>query len=231
VPYWPALKTAVGSVNAALVVTYLEMHYPSPPPEPGHRYGLPVTVDFARMADDLAVDRRTLGLALMCVCTWWETEVKRIGAVRAGREFLNLKHSRFPRLKLYSIVADREWKSLRMLTLRRNDPQIAKTLADAGITSICTAPGPSSAPRQLPRQDLQEFVASALPLSGLTEILMRASTLAGDRPYATKPKLRGAIKREVATPDAPRVQRQRETQAIDPDLPDAMLARMDAASR
>jgi hypothetical protein len=32
VPYWPALKNAVGSVNAALVMTYLEMKYPSPLP-------------------------------------------------------------------------------------------------------------------------------------------------------------------------------------------------------
>jgi hypothetical protein len=47
VPYWPALKLAVGSVNAALAVTYLETRHPSPPPEPGRRYGLPVTVDFA----------------------------------------------------------------------------------------------------------------------------------------------------------------------------------------
>jgi hypothetical protein len=57
VPYWPALKGAVGSVNAALVVTYLEMKYPSPLPEPPHRYGLPVDVNFAQMAEELAFDR------------------------------------------------------------------------------------------------------------------------------------------------------------------------------
>ena len=67
VPYWPALKSAVGSVNAVLVVTYLEMKYPSPLPEPPRRYGLPVDVNFAQMADDLAIDRRTLGLAFLCV--------------------------------------------------------------------------------------------------------------------------------------------------------------------
>ncbi len=83
VPYWPALKRIVGSVNAALVVTYLEMHYPSPPPEPPRRYGLPVEVDFARMADDLAVDRRTLGIALLCVSRGWKRNCS--GLVRCAR--------------------------------------------------------------------------------------------------------------------------------------------------
>ncbi len=86
VPYSPALKRIVGSVNAALVVTYLEMHYPSPPPEPPRRYGLPVEVNFARMADDLAVDRRTLGIALTCVCNMVGdgTAAGWCGARRAG---------------------------------------------------------------------------------------------------------------------------------------------------
>jgi hypothetical protein len=66
-------------------VTYLEMKYPSPLPEPPRRYGLPVGVNFAQMADDLAVDRRTLGLAFLCVSTWFRTENERLGAVRAGR--------------------------------------------------------------------------------------------------------------------------------------------------
>jgi len=153
------LKVVVGSVNAALVVSYLEMSYHSPPPDLGRRYGLPVTVEFARMVDELAMDRRTLGLALLCVSTWWESEIRRIGAVRAGREFLNLKHSRFPRMKLYSIVAAREWKSLRTLTLRRNWPLLTKTLADANITNICATPGQSPLSHALPRQEIEKFAA------------------------------------------------------------------------
>ena len=113
----PSLKQAVRSVNAALVVTYLEMKYPSPLPEPPRRYGLPVEVNFAQMAENLAVDRRTLGLAFWCVSAWFRTEKERLGAVRARREFLHQKHSRFPKLKLYSIVADREWRALQTLTL------------------------------------------------------------------------------------------------------------------
>ena len=85
VPYSPALKGIVGSVNAALVVTYLEMHYPSPPPEPPRRYGLPVSVDFTRMAADLAIDRRTLGIALLGVCTWFEGNCSTLAPFALGK--------------------------------------------------------------------------------------------------------------------------------------------------
>jgi hypothetical protein len=66
----------------------------------------------------------------------------------------------FPRVKLYSIVASREWKSLRTLTLRRNDPQLTKVLADANIASICVGPRLSPLPRALPRQDFENSAAS-----------------------------------------------------------------------
>jgi hypothetical protein len=180
------------------------------------------------MADELAVNRRTLGLALMCVCTWWETEVKRIGAVRAGREFLNLKHSRFPRIKLYSLVAAREWKSLRTLTLRRNDPQLMRVLTGAGVASICAAPSISPISRVVPCQDFDKSPVSALTLSNLTEFLLQSVNLAGDQLNAKKPKLRRAAKRALVAPDVPKVQRQWEIDAVDPDLPDAMKARMGA---
>jgi hypothetical protein len=158
VPYWPALKTAVSSVSAALVMTYLEMKYPSPLPELPRRYGLPVDVNFAQMANDLAIDRRTLGLAFLCVSTWFRTEKERLGAVCAGREFLNQKHSRFPKLKLYSIVADREWRALQTLTLRRNWPMLEKTLAECGVTHQIE-------PHRLPRRDYAEVAAATSGLS------------------------------------------------------------------
>jgi len=194
VPYWPALKQAVGSANAALVVAYLEMRYPSPAPESGRRYGLPVTVDFMRMADELAIDRRTLGLALLCVSTWYGTQIKRVSAVRAGREFVNLQHSRFPRLKLYSIVAAREWKSLRALTLRRNWPQLAKTLAECGLTSSYATPCPSSKLPLLPCQDLEKLGEKLSPFSSLPEILLRGVELGRERRKARHVRLRRAMK-------------------------------------
>jgi hypothetical protein len=238
--YWPrdhctaAFKggsSAVGSVNAALVVTYLEMRNPSPSPEPGRRYGLPVTVNFARMADELAVDRRTLGLAFMCISTWYGSEMQRIGAVRAGREFVNQKHSRFPRLKLYSIVAEREWKSLRTLTLRRNTPLLTKTLADAGITSLCAVPAPLPLQRVLPRQDLEKYADSASPFASLPEILMRGVELTQDRRKTRYIRLRKAAKQGAVPVEPSKVRPQQDNEAVDPELSDAMMARMTAASR
>jgi hypothetical protein len=194
VPYWPALKIAVGSVTAALAVSYLEMRYPSPPPEPGRRYGLPVTVDFARMAEELAVDRRTLGLALLCVSTWWESEIRRVAAARYGREFVNHSHRRWPRLKLYSIVADRKWKSLETVAVRRNWPVLTKTLSDAGITSLCAMSSPSVLSPALRRQELEKLAAQPPPLSGLTEILLRGVELAQDRRRTRYVRQRRAMK-------------------------------------
>jgi hypothetical protein len=176
------------------------------------------------MADDLAVDSRTLGLAFMCVSTWFKTEIQRLGAVRAGREFLNLKHSRFSRFKLYSIVATREWKSLRTLTMRRNWPLLTKTLADAGITSLCGILCPSPLPPVFPCQDLEKFGEKLIPLESLTEILMRGVELAGMQ-YQ---KPRKAAKNRWVAPDALNEQRQRETEAVDPEISDAMKARMSA---
>jgi hypothetical protein len=152
------------------------------------------------MADDLAVDRRTLGLAFMCISTWYECEIKRLGAVRAGREFLNLKHSRFPKLKLYSIVAGREWRALQTLTLRRNWPLLDKTLADCGVAHQIE-------PHRLPRRDYAEFSSAPPPLSGLTEILMRGVELAQDRRRTRYSRLRVAVENGLLPADALKVRR------------------------
>ena len=211
VPYWPALKSAVGSVSAALVVTYLEMKYPSPLPEPPRRYGLPVEVNFAQMADDLAVDRRTLGLAFLCVSTWFRTEKERLGAVRAGREFLHQKHSRFPKLKLYSIVADREWRALRTLTLRRNWPMLEKTLAECGVAHHVE-------PHRLPRRDYAEIDVQASGLgrsSPELEKLMRLGHV--DRRRTRYVRLRKAIADGLAQPDELK-RKHPPTEAVDPEL-------------
>ena len=87
--------------------------------------------------------------------------------MRAGREFLNQKHSRFPKLKLYSIVADREWRALTTLTLRRNWPMLEKTLAECGVAHQIE-------PHRLPRRDYAEIGAAA---SGLGRSLVLDSLL------------------------------------------------------
>jgi hypothetical protein len=220
------LKLAVGSVTAALAISYLEMRYPSPPPEPGRRYGVPVTVDFARMADELAMDRRTCGLALLCISTWYASEIQRIGAVRTGREFLSLKHSRWPKMKLYSLVAAREWKSLRTLTLRKNWPLLTKTLADAGITSLCAMPSPSVLSPALRRQELEKFAASPSPLSGLTEILMRGVELAQDRRKTRYVRARRAAGQGAEPVEVENRKPSADDEALDRALGDELVARL-----
>jgi hypothetical protein len=226
VPYWPALKDAVGSVNAALVVTYLELKYPSPLPEPPRRYGLPVEVDFAGMADDLAIDRRTLGIALLCVCTWFRGEKERIGAVRAGREFLNRKHSKFPALKHYSIVAAREWRALETLTIRRNWPLLEKTLAECGVAHHIE-------PHRLPRREYAEIAAEASGL-GRSPVLDQLLHLdKSDRRRTRYSRLRKAIEGELVQQDVLKVKRGaiEATEAIDPTLGDELAARLSRRRR
>jgi hypothetical protein len=72
--------------------------------------------------------------------------------VRAVREFLNRKHPKFPALKLYSIVAGREWRALETLTIRRNWPLLGKTLAECGVAHYLEA-------HRLPRRDYAELSA------------------------------------------------------------------------
>jgi hypothetical protein len=221
-------------VNAALVITYLEMHHPSPPPESGRRYGLPVEVNFARMADELAVDRRTLGIALLCVSTWFEDERVRLGAVRAGREFLNLKHSRFAKLKLYSIVAPRAWRSLETLTLRRNWPQLTRTLEECRVTPNVSHETPcGKTAAVLPR--LIEHFAAARPssLQTLPEILMRGVELAQDRRKTRYVRLRRAMKHDPEPPEVVKVQRKpsADDKALDTALGDDLVARLSRSLR
>jgi hypothetical protein len=174
---------------------------------------LPVEVNFTQMADDLAIDRRTLGLAFLCVSTWFRTEKERLGAVRAGREFLNQKHSRFPKLKLYSIVADREWRALQTLTLRRNWPMLDKTLAECGVAHHIE-------PHRLPRREYSEIdaAASGLGRSHVWEKLMAIGN--EDRRKTRYVKLRKAIANGLAGPEELKVKRKPvvETEAVDPAL-------------
>jgi hypothetical protein len=207
----------VGSVNAALVVTYLEMKYPSPLPEPPRRYGLPSGVNFAQMADDLAIDRRTLGLAFLCVSTWFSTEKERLGAVRAGREFLDQKHSRFPKLKLYSIVANREWRGLQTLTLRRNWPMLTKTLTECGVMHYVE-------PHRLPRRDYAEIAAQASGLGRSSAFEKLVAVVNEDRRKTRYVRLRKAIDAGLAHPDELK-RKQPETEAVDPQL-DELVKRL-----
>jgi hypothetical protein len=147
--------------------------------------------------------------------------------VRAGREFLNLKHSRWPRVKLYSIVAARNWRSLRTLTLRRNWPLLTKTLADAGITSLCAVPDPPPLPHPLPRQDLEKYSVQPSVLDSLPQILLRGMDLPGNGRKTRSSRLRKVVKQGAKPLEVVKAyQKPSASEAVDPALGDELVARL-----
>jgi hypothetical protein len=138
-PYFPALCRVLSGVTISLVVSYLEIHHPSPEPDfqsfTGHQ-NPPIFLDCDRAALDLGVSRRTLHVSLCCLCTWWPSESERQRAARAGREFLNPDHSRYGRLKFYSATGSKTWRPGTIIRLRRNFGHLAKLLQNAGIATL-----------------------------------------------------------------------------------------------
>lgn len=197
--YYPRLKLAYSSTFGALIVSYLETCFSSPQPEPGSRHGLPVDVDYGRMAQDLGTDRRTLGLALIAVGTWYETELKRLTAAKQGREFVCRSHSRHPARKLYSIVGPKSFLSSKTLAIRRNWPLLRETLATCGFTTGVTQP---VQPKILPNADALA-PAHASTLSNLSEIILKGVELAQDRRSTRYERQRKAVAEREPAKDLP----------------------------
>ncbi len=115
--------------------------------------------------------------------------------MRAGQEFLNRKHSRWPRLKLYSIVGPKHWRSLSTIALRRNWPQLTSTLEECRVNinapmhQLWNTNVPQGA-SALPRLDLSRFAVQPSSLDTLPEILLRGVDLAGDRRRTRYSRLR-----------------------------------------
>jgi hypothetical protein len=106
-----------------------------------------------------------------------------------------------------------------------------KVLTDAGVTSLCAVSALAPLPRALRCQDPAKSGAPASPFSGLPEILMRGVELGRDQRDARSPRLRRALKGGQVVPNPVKVQCQPETHAVDPQLPEAMKARMSAPGR
>jgi hypothetical protein len=184
VPYYPALKLKLGAILPALVVTYLETTHPAPWDESAKLVSMPVSVDFDLMARNLAVSRRTLGLAYTQIGRWFPDELKRASARRSGREFLAHEHTRYRSVKWYSVVGAKRFcvphRTIGLVTIRRNVPVVAQLLRECGLEDIATRK-----PMRIPESASNIFnnssVAPQLSLSTLPEIMMRASSIAGDR--------------------------------------------------
>src|SRR5271163_2928679 len=135
-PYFPNLHRCIHGVTASLVLTYLEIHHPAPRDSNGTILTTPVTLNLDAVAADLQVSRRTLNVSLSVLCTWWPTEIARLRAARACREFLNPDHSRYGRWKFYSATGPKTWRPGTVIQLRRNFGHLSRLLQDAGIATL-----------------------------------------------------------------------------------------------
>ena len=143
-PYWASLAKVLHGPTLALVLTYLEFHYPAPQdPSESHSRASeqPVVIDCDRVCADLGVSRRTLHIAFSCLGTCWSTEEERGRVARAGREFINPAHSLAPQghdpVKIYSFTGSKRYTSpARSLLIRRNLPKLANVLTIAGLTQL-----------------------------------------------------------------------------------------------
>ena len=216
VPYYPNLYSAVKSVAATLVLTYLEIHHLATQGNQWATSSLPVTISMDDLAAGLRVSRRTILRCLGYIATWYKDDRARWCAARAGREFLQPNHKRFGTVKPYSVVGPRNFRPGIVLQLRRNLPYLGHMLQQAGMKAIP------------PAQNDQDVIGRNLDHSGilvhtpsivaqkksLAEILLRGSALAGDRR-----KTRYQRERQSGV-------RRSNSKAIDPALPDAIVRRL-----
>jgi len=136
IPYYASLCKVLGGATLALVVTYLEIHHPPPNDAtrtPAGPSSAPVFVGCDQICEAIGVNRRTLHIALYRMCVWWRNEEARSAALRSGREFLNADHSKFGKVKPYSIVGSRQFTNPQTLTFRRNYGRINQILTQAHI--------------------------------------------------------------------------------------------------
>ena len=223
-------------MTSCLVFTNLEMHHPVPETL-GRLSSLPVTVAVDTICRDLQITRRTLALALFPLCTLYPSEASRWSAARAAREFIQPKHTRLGRFKPFSIVSANKLAQSHQFVLRRNLPLIRTIGQNAGMTQIF--PHVLSPTLPLTQADAQECrkmaVAQASLLrspESLAEILLRASVLSGDRRKVRYPRLRKAVEAglepaSVLSAKQPRGKKRRSgNNAVTPDLPDEVTARL-----
>lgn len=207
IPYYPALKIVTGTPLAAILMVYLEVHYPAPQDSSNQRLqrvtSLPVTLDSERICADLQVNRRTLVFTLSILSVWFSGEAQRMRAHGASREFIQPEHNTHPKIKPYSVTGSRVFVRPFVIQLRRNMPRVQALLSAANLvisTPInelalkvhpenCAASAPVFSPKLQPET------------SRIVELLERASVLAGDRRKVRYTRLRGAIEGGIVSPE------------------------------
>lgn len=176
-PYCPSLAKTLHGPTLALVLTYLEIHHPAQQePKSGNSAlkDAPLIIDCDIVCDALGVSRRTLHIAFSCLGCWWSTEDDRGRAARAGREFLNPKHSLGPSghdpVKIYSFTGSRAYAFPRKLAMRRNYSKLVSLFSASRLI-----------PLDFPCLADERVCASLSTVRVLPEILERALVTWGDR--------------------------------------------------
>jgi hypothetical protein len=124
-PFWPSLKWALRSHGAALLLVYLEVHFPAPAASPSD----PILVDVDRTLRDLCLCPKALWLASARIAVRWPTARMLRVARQSGREFFTRQTLGAGTLKPYSYVpiSAHQWQ------LRRNMPRLKSLLASCAI--------------------------------------------------------------------------------------------------
>jgi hypothetical protein len=228
-PYHPNLKCeSLRQTTAIVIFTYLEIYWPAEPlPEDSKSLASePVEVDIEELCADLRISRLTFRYFWRRCATVWRDELARARARQAGREFLERPHGVPGPMKPYSAVMP--WPlpiDCRTLILRRNRKLIASILYRAGLETLAPVV-PSVAVPGLP-------TTAPLQSDSLIDILLRGSDVAQDRRQQRYPRLKRAIEAGIETTAAIRIKKKKKkkpkpTQAVDPSLPPAMVARLSA---
>ena len=208
-PFYPNLKRELRSVTGALVLTYLEIYHPPSQDASGALLSAPVTLHLDQISEDLQISRRTLFTALCVLAARCGSEEARARAARAGREFLNPAHTVNGKFKPYSVTGAIGYIPHTSVQLRRNFSLISAMLQNAEITSLAQQEFVG-----INRFKTLDAAAISAPTAhslgqkeSLSEILSRASVIAGDRRSTRYPRLRAAVGAGLLPANALKVRR------------------------
>lgn len=124
-PFWPNLKMRLRSHGAALLLIYLEVHFPAPE----GMSDAPVLLDIDRTRHDLVISRWSFGRLVSQIAVGYRSARALRVAQRANREFVTHLTLGAGAFKPYSYVNPDStiWE------LRRNIPRLQQLLAECNM--------------------------------------------------------------------------------------------------
>lgn len=130
-PYSPRLREILKSYGAALLLIYLEQHYPASQDRPN----APVLVDLDRTRESLQVSSKVFWNHVWMLAVGWRSAKRLLLARQAGREFLTTAVRGSGAYKPYSYLrVDKQH-----IQLHRNHPRLRQLLVLAGVHEVSQA--------------------------------------------------------------------------------------------